>query len=267
LGIEHLLFAICHMSTTGPAAPASDAATEAAGPAFVTTHWSVVLTAGTHQDTTRAHNALARLCQTYWYPLYAYVRRRGYATHDAQDMTQAFFAQLLERQSLAAAVPERGRFRSFLLASLNHFLASEWKKATAQKRGGGMPKLSLDWAAAEQRFDLEPATQAAPDRIFEKQWAMTLLAEVLNRLERELQAEGKAELFAALKETLMGARESQPYAELAQALGMNTGAVNVAVHRLRKRYRALVRAEIANTLGPGEDVESEMRHLFQVLAD
>ncbi len=234
---------------------------------FATTRWSVVLTAGTHNDTTRARDALARLCQTYWYPLYAHVRRRGYAVHDAQDLTQAFFARLLERQSLSSADPERGRFRSFILTAMNHFLSSEWKKGMAQKRGGGCPSLSLDWASAEQRFDLEPATHAAPDKLFEKQWALTLLAEVLNRLEREYQTEAGADLFAALKQTLMGVRESQPYAELARSMGMNESAVKVAVHRLRKRYRELIRAEIANTLDHSEDVESEMRHLFQVLAD
>lgn len=235
-------------------------------PVFATTHWSVVLTAGTHSDTTRAQDALARLCQVYWYPLYAYVRRRGHNAHDAQDLTQAFFEQLLRRQSLAAADPERGRFRSFILVAMNHFLANEWKKVVAQKRGGGSQHLSLDWATAEQRFDLEPATTAAPDRIFEKQWALALLGEVLNRLEREYRAEGKAELFAAIKETLLGRHESQPYAELAVALGTNENALKVAVHRLRRRYRELIRAEIANTLDHSEDVEAEMRHLFQVLA-
>jgi RNA polymerase sigma-70 factor (ECF subfamily) len=180
--------------------------------AFVTTHWSVVLTAG-GSDTTRARDTLARLCQTYWYPLYAYIRRRGHSPHDAQDLTQAFFAQLLERQSLAAADPERGRFRSFLLGAMNHFLVNEWQKAHAQKRGGGSQTLSLDLAAAEERFDLEPADNSTPDRVFEKQWAMTLLGEVLNRLDAEYRREGKGGLFAALKQTLMGSRESQPYSE------------------------------------------------------
>jgi RNA polymerase sigma factor (sigma-70 family) len=234
-------------------------------PMFATTHWSVVLTAGTHRDTTRARDALARLCRVYWYPLYAYVRRRGHNAPDAQDLTQSFFEQLLRRRSLAAADPERGRFRSFLLTAMNHFLASEWKKAVARKRGGGERNLSLDWAAAERRFDLEPATTLAPDRLFEKQWAWTLLDEVLSRLEREYRAEGRGELFAAIKETLMGRRESQPYAELARALGMNEGALKVAVHRLRKRYRELIRAEIANTLDYSEDIEAEMRYLFQAL--
>ena len=239
----------------------------APAPVFATTHWSVVLAAATHHDTARARDALARLCQIYWYPLYDYVRRRGHSAHDAQDLTQAFFAQLLARQSLATAEPERGRFRSFLLAVMNHFLANEWKKGMAQKRGAGGQNLSLDWALAEQRFDLEPATYAAPDKLFEKQWALTLLAEVLNRLEGEYQAEGKTDLFAALKPTLMGARESQPYAELAGKLGLNESAIKVAVHRLRKRYRELIHAEIANTLDNPGEVEAEMRHLFQVLAD
>jgi RNA polymerase sigma factor, sigma-70 family len=235
-------------------------------PEFVTTHWSVVLTAGSHQDNTRAREALAGLCRTYWYPLYAYVRRRGYNAHDAQDLTQAFFEQLLKRRSLASVDPERGRFRTFILTAMNYFLVNEWKKVSAQKRGGGDPEISLDRAAAEQRFDLEPATTVAPDRLFEKQWALTLLSEVLSRLEREYESEGKEELFNALKETLMGHRESQPYTDIARTLGMNENAVKVAVHRLRRRYRELIHAEIANTLDPSEDVEAEMRYLYQVLA-
>ncbi len=235
-------------------------------PVFATTRWSVVLAAG-RNDTTHARAALEKLCQTYWYPLYAYVRRRGNSPEDAQDLTQEFFAQLLERQSLAHADPNRGRFRSFLLMAMNHFLVNEWKKARAEKHGGGRPVLSLDWAAAEERFDLEPADRSAPDRIFEKQWALALLGEVLTRLEREFQGEGKTDLFAALKQTLMGARESQPYAELATRLNMNESAVKVAVHRLRKRYRELVREEIAGTLDESQDIEAEMRHLFSVLAE
>jgi RNA polymerase sigma-70 factor (ECF subfamily) len=234
-------------------------------PVFATTRWSVVLAAG-RNDTTHARAALEKLCQTYWYPLYAYVRRRGHSPEDAQDLTQEFFAQLLERQSLAHANPNRGRFRSFLLTAMNHFLTDEWKKARAKKRGGGCPNLSLDWAAAEERFDLEPADNATPDRIFEKQWALTLLGEVLSRLEREYQGQEKTDLFAALKQSLMGTRESQPYAELAVRLDMNESAVKVAVHRLRKRYRELIRDEIAGTLDGIQNVEAEMQHLFSVLA-
>ena len=242
--------------SSGPARPQA---------AFNTTHWSVVL-AASNNDSTRAREALAKLCQTYWYPLYAYVRRRGYSANDAQDLTQAFFEQLLERRSLASAAPELGKFRSFILTAMKHFLASEWKQGMAQKRGGGCQMLSLDWAAAEERFDLEPATHSSPDKLFEKQWAVTLLADVLGRLEGEYQSEGKTDLFAALKQTLLGLRESQPYAELALKLGMNESAVKVTVHRLRKRYRELIHDEIANTLDDPREVEAEMRYLFQVLA-
>lgn len=248
------------MSTTR----SESAGTMARQPAFVTTHWSVVLAAG-RNDTTRARAALARLCQTYWFPLYAYVRRRGNSPHDAQDLTQEFFARLLERQSLASADPACGRFRSFLLTAMNHFLIHEWHKAQAKKRGGGQA-ISLDLAAAEERFDLEPADQATPDKIFDREWALTLLHEVLNRLEVEHRREGKHELFNALKQTLAGSRESQPYAELASKLGLNEGAVKVAVHRLRKRYRELIRSEISHTLDQSRDIEEEMRHLFSALA-
>ncbi len=235
-------------------------------PAFVTTHWSVVLSAG-RSDTTRARAALARLCQTYWYPLYAYVRRRGHSPHDAQDLTQSFFARLLEHQSLTDADPARGRFRSFLLSALNHFLINEWEKTRTQKRGGGVPLLSLDLAAAEQRFDLEPADPATPGQIFEKQWALTLLHQVLNQLETEYRQAGKGELFTALQQTLAGRSESQPYAELARRLHQSEGAVKVAVHRLRQRYRHLIRAEIARTLDPSADLDEEMRHLFRALSN
>jgi RNA polymerase sigma-70 factor (ECF subfamily) len=238
---------------------------KARAPVFVTTKWSVVRAAGRH-DTTRALAALEKLCRTYWYPLYGYVRRRGHSPEDAQDLTQQFFAQLLEGRLLASADPNLGRFRSFLLVAMNHFLTDEWKKARAQKRGGGCEMLSLDWAAAEERFDLEPADDSAPDRIFERQWALAMLSEVLSQLEREYQKEGKADFFAALKQTLTGTRESQPYAHLAAELGMNENAVKVAVHRLRKRYRELIREEIAGTLERPEEIEEEMRHLFGALA-
>ncbi len=233
---------------------------------FATTHWSVVLRAGA-SDTTRAGEALARLCQTYWYPLYCYVRRRGVSAHDAEDLTQGFFAQLLERRSLAHANPDAGRFRSFILTALNNFLINEWQRARAKKRGGEAQNLSLDLAAAEQRFDLEPPDHSSPDKIFERQWALALLNEVLNRLQTEYQVEDKAELFSALKQTLAGSRESQPYAELAAKLGMTVSALKVAVHRLRKRYRELIRAEIAHTVGRADEIDAEMRHLFSALSE
>jgi len=233
--------------------------------AFHTTHWSVVL-AATRGNDDRAREALARLCQIYWYPLYAYIRRQGYSAHDAQDLTQAFFARLLERDTLVSASRELGRFRTFILTALKRFLVSEWRHARAQKRGGGFELLSLDWAAAEQRFDLEPASYASPDKLFEKQWALAVLSDVLKHLEAEYRTAGKSELFAALQPTLMGRRESQPYAELASMLGSTESAMKVAVHRLRKRYRELMRREIAETLDDPKDVEAELRYLFQVLA-
>lgn len=225
----------------------------------------MVLSAG-QEDTTHARAALEKLCQTYWYPLYAHVRRRGYAPEDAKDLTQAFFLRLLERQSLANADPNLGRFRSFILGALNYFLISEWKKAQAERRGGGRPTFSLDWAAAERRFDLEPADPATPDKAFDKQWATALLDEVLKQLENEYLREGRPELFQALKRTLTGSRESQPYVHLAGQLGMNEGAVRVAVHRLRKRYRALLQAEIANTVASPEEAGEEMAYLFRTMA-
>lgn len=239
-------------------------ATESLQARFLTTHWSVVLAAG-KDDTTRAAAALARLCQTYWYPLYAFVRRRGYSAHDAQDLTQEFFARLLEGQAIAKADPNRGRFRSFLLSAMNHFLMHEWEKARAQKRGGAKQLISLDLATAEDRFALEPADNATPDRNFEKAWALTLLEEVLNQLETEHRQSGKAVLFAALKHTLTGTREAQPYAFLAEQLGMNEGAVKAAVHRLRKRYRELLKAEITNTLADPSQAEEELNALFAAL--
>ena len=231
---------------------------------FVTTHWSAVLSAG-RADTKSSHDALAKLCQSYWYPLYAYVRRRGNPPADAQDLTQAFFEQLLERQSLACADPQRGRFRSFLLTALNNFLVSEWKKAKAKKRGGAWQILSLDLAAAEHRYDLEPSVESSPDKAYDKQWALTLLNAVLNKLEEEYKRADKADFFAELKQTLTGRSESQPYGELAVKLKMNEGTIKVAVHRLRKRFRELIRAEIANTVASPGEVNSEMQHLLAAL--
>ena len=261
------LWRVASTTNTRHERPASSRSSgeDAPRPVFVTTHWSVVMNAG-RGDSTRAGPALARLCQTYWYPLYAYARRRGYRAHDAQDLTQEFFARLLDGRLLARADPGRGRFRSFLLASMNHFLANEWEKARAGKRGGGCPVLSLDLAAAEQRYDLEPVDDATPDKAFDKQWALRLLETVLTRLEQEYQREGKAALFGLLKKSLTGTRESQPYAELAASMSMSEGAIKVAVHRLRRRYRDLIREEIAQTVASPEEVDSEMRHLLVALA-
>jgi RNA polymerase sigma factor (sigma-70 family) len=232
---------------------------------FVTTHWSVVLTAGRLNDTTRVHAALENLCQTYWPPLYAYVRRRGYSSEDAQDLTQAFFARLLERNAVAAVAPEKGRFRSFLLASLNHFLSDEWDKVRAQKRGGGKV-ISIDLQSAETQLGEIPVENFTPEKAFEHRWAITLLEQVYQRLGAEYRSQGKGALFDTLRATLAGASNAAPYAELAKQLDLSEGAVKVAVHRLRQRYRTLLRETIADTVSTPEEVEDELRYLFRTLA-
>ena len=253
------------MNSSAQSSVVPDASLKAGDPVFVTTQWSVVLTA-TRPDTTQAQAALERLCRTYWYPLYAYVRRRGHSPPDAQDLTQAFFARLLERHWLADADRVRGRFRTFLLTALSRFLSDEWDKARAIKRGGGVSHVPVQVDTAETRYGCEPADNNTPETCFERGWALTLLETVLERLRAEYEREGKSALFAGLNSSLVGDRASQPYAELATALGMNEGAVKVAVHRLRKRYRHLLRAEIADTVTGSEDVDDELRHMFAVLA-
>jgi RNA polymerase sigma-70 factor (ECF subfamily) len=234
-------------------------------PAFVTTHWSVVLTAG-RTDTVRAQNALAKLCSTYWYPLYAYVRRRGQSPEDAQDLTQEFFARLLERNWIGRADQQKGRFRSFLLSAMNCFLADEWDKARAQKRGGGQTAVPLQFDTAETRYGHEPADTVTPEQNFERRWALTLLEEVLRQLRSTYEQDGRTELFEALHPCLIGDRTAQPYSELAARLGVNEGTVKSAVHRLRQRYRQVLRDEIAQTVAEPGEIDEELRHLFAVLA-
>ena len=232
---------------------------------FATTHWSVVLKAG-RADTTHAREALAKLCQTYWYPLYAYVRRRGNSPHDAQDLTQGFFERLLAGGWVNDADQTRGRFRTFLLTAMSRFLSGEWDKQRAQKRGGNVIHLPLQLDTGETRYGHEPVDNSTPEQYFERRWALTLLDAVLHRLQAEYEREGRGDLFAELRSTLVGGREHQPYAALSAKLEMNEGAVKVAAHRLRKRYRHLLREEIAETMAESEDVDEELRHLFAVLA-
>ncbi len=232
---------------------------------FVNTHWSLVLAAG-RKDSTEAQRALASLCQTYWYPLYAYARRRGYGPEDARDLTQEFFARLLQQHWLGQADRQRGRFRTFLLTAMSHFLANEWDKARAQKRGGSIELVPLQLDTAETRYGKEPADPSTPEQAFERRWAVALLDQVLQRLQEEWVGEGKAGLFEQLKPCLLGDREAQPYAELARQIGISEGALKVTVHRLRQRYRQLLRSEIANTVARPAEVEEEMHHLFAVLA-
>ncbi|MGD0259404.1 MAG: sigma-70 family RNA polymerase sigma factor [Verrucomicrobiota bacterium] len=234
-------------------------------PAFVTTHWSVVLTAG-RSDTTRARAALEQLCRNYWHPLYAYVRRAGHSREEAQDLTQEFFARLLAQNTVARADPARGRFRSFLLVSLKHFLANEWEKAHARKRGGGAPLIPLDFDTAETRWVQPVAPGDTPDRAFDRQWALALLEVVLGRVRKEYADSGRDELFVGLKDTLTGGRSEIPYRELAARLGLSEGAVKVAAHRLRQQYRERLREEIASTVAGPEEVEEELKLLFAALS-
>ena len=234
-------------------------------PAFVTTHWSIVVSAG-RNDTPHARDALEKLCRSYWSPIYAFVRRQGHGPHDAQDLTQEFFARLLGKKQLAGADPARGRFRSFLLASLKHFLANEWDKARAQKRGGGQVLIPIDVATAETSCGVDPADQLTADKIFERRWALTLLEHVLSRLRAEYVSDGREKLFEQLKPTLTEASRTVAYAEIATRLGTTEGAVKVAVHRLRQRYREVLRAEIADTVASPGEVEDEIRNLFAALA-
>jgi RNA polymerase sigma-70 factor (ECF subfamily) len=231
-------------------------------PRFATTRWTLIVAA--QQPAAEARAALADLCGVYWYPLYAYIRRRGHDASTAEDLTQAFFTRLLEKDVLAAANPDKGRFRSFLLTSCQHFLANERERANALKRGGGRV-VSLDLGGAEARYRREPESHQTPERHFERHWALTLLAQVLERLRGEYEAGGKGRLFAALKGQLTG-EGTADYATLGAELGLRKGSVKAAVHRLRKRYGELLRAEIADTVASPEEVEDEIRALFAALA-
>lgn len=233
-------------------------------PLFASTHWSVILAAG-HSDT-GALQALESLCENYWYPLYAYARRRGCSPHDAQDLTQEFFARLLEGNWVAKANRDRGRFRSFLLSAMKHFMANEWNRSQTQKRGGGRPILSLNDNSAERRYGFEPVEKATPESLYERRWALTLLDSVLVRLEEEYRREGKQIWMEAMRSALTAERGAIDYKEVAQRLNMTETAARVAVHRLRKRYRQLIRAEVGRTVASPLEVETELRHLFHVLA-
>ncbi len=232
---------------------------------FAPTRWSVVLAAG-RSDSTRAQAALEKLCRTYWPPIYAFVRRQGHSPHDAQDLTQAFFARLLEKNYLADVDRAKGKFRSFLLASLKHFLANEWDKAKAQKRGSGKVFIPIDAQSAETKFGVDPADTQSADKIFERRWALTLLEQVLQKLREEFVSAGKERLFGQLKPTLTEPSRTISYADIATRLGMSEGAVKVSAHRLRRRYRELIRAEIAETVSSQSEVEEELRNLFVALA-
>lgn len=241
----------------------------AVGPGgFETTRWTLVLTAGA-DGSASARRALSELCAAYWYPLYAFVRRQGHDPDSAQDLTQGFFARLLERRIVATADPARGRFRAYLLGALKHFLADERDRAAALKRGGGRVVSSIDSVdlrEAETRYAAEPAHRDTPEKAFDRRWAMTLLGEVLARLRAEMEADGKGPLFEALKDTLGASDDGRSYRDVGESLAMSEGAVKVAAHRLRRRYRELLRAQIAQTVASPGEVDDEIRHLFEALA-
>jgi RNA polymerase sigma factor (sigma-70 family) len=237
--------------------------TQSGAAAFTTTHWSVVLAA--QGESTEADAALEKLCRTYWWPLYGFVRREGYKPEEAQDLTQAFFARLLERRDLETVRQERGRLRSYLLASLKNFLSKARDRELAIKRGEGRPLVSLEDLLARERADQEPAHKLSADRIYERRWALTLLEQVLARLGAEYEAAGKLPLFDRLKELLAGESGQPSQAKIAEELQMTENAVKQAFHRLRYRYRQLLHEEIAHTVAVPDDVEDELRHFMAVL--
>lgn len=246
-------------------------ATEASGVgegrsgAFSATHWSVVLEAGQH-DLARSVAALERLCRTYWYPIYAFIRRRGADSHEAEDLTQAFFEFLLEKETLNKVDRRKGKFRTFLLAALTNFLANEWDKRQTLKRGGQRQIISLDEAVAEGLYLREPVESLTPEKLFERRWALALLEQVFARLKQDYEAGGKGELFAKLEPALTGEVAAGAVAGWAAELGMSEGAVKVALHRLRRRFGEVLRSEIAHTVSSPEEIADEIRHLFAAIA-
>ncbi len=249
------------MSPSGPI----EAGASAGDGQFTATHWSMVLLAGQTQAP-QAEAALESLCRTYWNPLYAYVRRQGHSAHDAQDLTQEFFARLLAKKYLKLATRERGRFRSFLLKSLKHFLVNEWKRGQSQKRGGGREVFSLDDEAAEQSYRQQSADLMAPESLYDKLWAMTLLERAMERLGASYGTTGRRELFDQLKPLLLSEGTSEAYRKTAGALELSEGAVKVAVHRLSKRFREAVRAEIGQTVATPAEVDEELRCLMAAMS-
>jgi RNA polymerase sigma factor (sigma-70 family) len=240
--------------------------TGAAHGIFATTHWTAVLAAG-RGSSPQADVALEELCRSYWYPLYAFVRRQGHSREDAEDLTQGFFARLLEKNYLEGVSSDRGKFRSFLLMAFKRFVANEWDHANRQKRGGGAMPLSLDWQDADQRYQIIPVDALSPDKLYDRAWAVTVLEQVITRLRDESAAEGRTRQYEQLKAFLMVGKSDIPYAQAAAALELTEGAVRVAVHRLRQRYRELLRKEIAQTLSDPAQINEEMQALFSALSE
>jgi RNA polymerase sigma factor (sigma-70 family) len=238
---------------------------EAGGGRFRTTHWSAVVRAG-QDDASQAEPALSELCQTYWYPLYAYARRQGCTPPEAEDLTQGFFARLLEKNFVARAEQEKGRFRSFLLTLFQRFMANQWRREHRQKRGGYESVISIDANLAESRFGAEPAHPDPPDVLYDRQWAQTVLEQVMLRLQGEYVESGRARLFEHLEPCLARDGSAQPYADIAHRLNLTEAAVKMAVQRLRARYREILREEIGKTVASPEEADAEIRHLFAAFA-
>ena len=234
-------------------------------PQFATTHWSVVIAAG-GQDLPQRSEALEKLCRSYWYPLYAYIRGRGFGAEDAQDLTQEFFARLLKKNYPAQADRDKGKFRSFLLLTLNHFLADEYDRASARKRGGGQVFISLDQELAEGRYQREPADDLSPEKLFERRWARNILENALKRLRQEYGADNQLESSSVLKAFEPGEQTTLSYGVAAARLGISESALKSKIHRLRQRHRELVREEIAQTVCTSAEVEEELRHLLAVIS-
>jgi RNA polymerase sigma-70 factor (ECF subfamily) len=234
------------------------------GGRFMTTRWSVVLAAG-GSDRPAAREALATLCGQYWHPLYAFIRRGGSSPEEAEDLTQAFLVHLLEKEAIQNVDPAKGKFRSYLLASLKNFLSDQRSRETAAKRGGGVAPIPLDADEAEGRYRLEPAHDLTPERIFERQWALTVIEQAMTRLQERYARTGKQQHFDALKIFLSGEKRPVPYAEIARQLGMTELAVKVSVHRLRKRFRDSLREEIAQTVSDSKEIGAELQALYAAL--
>jgi RNA polymerase sigma factor (sigma-70 family) len=232
---------------------------------FATTHWSIVLAAG-RGDAAQSAAALEQLCQRYWHPIYAFIRRRGSDRHEAEDLTQAFFAHLLDKESLKKVDPRKGKFRNFLLASLTNFLTNEWDKRTAWKRGGRSHIISLDDAAAEECYLREAIEPASPEKLFDRRWAALLIEATLATLKQEYAKENKSELFAKLEPGLIGDLNPGWLIGVAQGLGMSEVSLRVALHRLRRRFGELLRREIAQTVASAKDVDDEIRQLFSAIS-
>ncbi len=253
--------------TSGPAGLAPLSAFESIPPqgaSFATTHWSVILEAD-HEDTARRRAALEKLCQTYWAPVYAFIRRSGHGVEDAQDLTQGFFEQLLKRHALRNLDPRKGKFRSFLLVVLRRFLINEAKRAGATKRGGGRTPLALEAQVAEDRFLVQTVTQFSPEQLFDRNWALAVMDQAFARLRSEFEQQGLTGRFERLKAFLWNEGDGEQYGKAGETLSLSSGAVKMAVHRLRHRYGELLRQEIGCTVETPSDIDAEMRYLLDLL--